>query len=125
MTYATWEDWDILDPDTCPEDGTVAEQWLHRASRDIDTLTFNRIRAAGFDRLSEFQREIVTEVTCRLAGWQAANADLLESPLSGYSINGVSAQFGKTAGVTVQDGVILPRQLYRLLEQTGLCCRRL
>lgn len=124
MTYATWEDWDCLLPD-CPEDGTEADQWLRRASRDIDTLTFNRIRTAGFDSLTDFQRETVTEVTCRLAAWEREHADSLESPLSGYSINGVSAQFGETAGVAILDGVAIPRSLWALLAQTGLCCRRL
>ena len=123
--YATAMDWRSLDPGTFPEDDATAQLWLQRASRDLDALTFNRIRAAGEDQLSAFQREIVTEVTCRLAGWQASHADLLESPLASYSINGVSAQVGQTAGVTLQDGVLLPRQIYRLLEQTGLCCRRL
>lgn len=125
MTYATLEDWLRLAPDTCPEDSGAAEAWLRQASHDVDALTFNRIVARGFENLTDFQREIVTEVTCRLAAWERANCDLLDSPLSGYSINGVSAQFGETAGVTVQDGVIVPRRLCRLLEQTGLCCRRL
>lgn len=125
MIYATTADWTALDPDTRPESEGEAERWLRRASHDVDTLTFNRIRAGGFDRLSEFQRELVTEATCRLAAWELENAGLLDSPLSSYSINGVSAQFGETAGVTVRDGVIIPRRLYRLLEQTGLCCRRL
>lgn len=124
MTYATYEDWGLL-ADNCPDEEGVAEQWLRRASHDVDALTFNRIAAHGYESLTDFQQETVTEVTCLLAAWEMANGDLLDSPLSGYSINGVSAQFGETAGVTVQDGIIVPRRLYRLLEQTGLCCRRL
>lgn len=124
MTYATCDDWAMMG-ENCPDGEQEAVKWLCRASRDIDTLTFNRIVERGFENLTDFQREVVTEVTCCLAGWERANSDLLDSPLSGYSINGVSAQFGAAAGVTVQDGVIIPRHLYRLLEQTGLCCRRL
>jgi hypothetical protein len=90
----------------------------------VDTLTFNRIVERGYESLSDFQREIVTEVTARLAEWEMVNSDLLDSPLSSYSVNGVTAQFGGV-NVTVRDGVVMPQQLYGLLEQTGLCCRRL
>lgn len=124
MTYATIEDWVILG-ENCPDSDAEALLYLSKASRDIDTLTFNRIVERGLENLTDFQREIVTEVTCRLARWEWENADLLDSPLSGYSINGVSAQFGASEHVTAQDGVLIPRQLYGLLQQTGLCCRRL
>lgn len=121
MTYASYDDYLALGLPALEG----AEGWLHRASGDVDTLTFNRIVERGFAQLTEFQREIITEVVCGLAQWESANADLLDSPLSGYTINGVSAQFGETAGVAVQDGVAIPRRLYQLLEQTGLCYRRL
>lgn len=124
MTYATVEDWAAL-AGSRPEDETEAERWLRRASRDVDTLTFNRIVERGFAQLTAFQQEIVTEVVCRLAEWEMEHSDLLDSPLSGYSINGVSAQLGAGANVTTQGGVMLPLRLYGLLEQTGLCCRRL
>lgn len=98
--------------------------WLLRASRDIDTLTLNRIPArGGLDQLTPFQQEIVTEVCCRLAAFEAENAELLDSAVTSYSINGVSASFGSGWGVTVRGGVVLPAQLYRLLCQTGLCAR--
>lgn len=106
------------------EDADIAEQWLRRASRDIDTLTMNRIPArGGLDQLTPFQQEIVTEVCCRLAAFEAENAELLDSAVTSYSINGVSASFGDGCGVTVRSGVVLPAQLYRLLCQTGLCVR--
>lgn len=124
MTYATIDDWAMLG-ENCPDNEQEAVKWLRQASRHIDTLTFNRIVERGFENLTDFQWEIVTEVTCRLARWEWENADLLDSPLSGYSINGVSAQFGTSEHVTSQDGVLIPRQLYGLLQQTGLCCRRL
>ena len=101
------------------------EHWLELASMDIDTLTFNRIRALGFAHLTEFQQEIVRQVTCRLADFRLENDELLDSPLTGYSINGVSASFGDSRNVVVVGGVILPVRLYGWLQQTGLCCRRL
>jgi hypothetical protein len=101
-----------------------AEQWLYRASRDIDTLTFNRIPArGGLAQLTPFQREIVTEVCCRLAIFESENAELLNSAVTSYSINGVSTSFGSGWGVTTKNGIVLPVNLYQYLCQTGLCVR--
>ena len=101
------------------------EHWLELASRDIDTLTFNRIRALGFDALTEFQQEIIQTVTSQLADFRFENDELLDSALTGYSINGVSANFGDGRNVVAVGEVILPVRLYGWLQQTGLCCRRL
>lgn len=101
-----------------------AEARLARASRNIDTLTFNRIPArGGFDHLTEFQQEIIKEVCCRLAEFEQENADWLQSFISSYSINGVSAQFGNGWNLRIQGGVAIPAELYQLLSQTGLCVR--
>lgn len=52
------------------------------------------------------------------------NSELLESPLSAYSISGVSMSFDKSKVVSL-DGVITTRQVYNVLMQTGLCYRGL
>ena len=36
------------------------DQILYNASRQIDSLTFNRIVGKGFDNLTDFQQEIIT-----------------------------------------------------------------
>lgn len=126
--YASYEDACRVDSALCSAPDETENRvldCLSRASRAVDALTFNRIPAAGFARLTDFQREIVTEVTARLAIWQAEHGDALSSPVTGYSINGVSTQFGTGVGVQKVGGVLIPRELYALLEQTGLCCRRL
>lgn len=96
---------------------------LSIASRHVDSLTFNRIRAAGFDSLTEFQQDVIREAVCRQAAFETENADLLASILSGYSVNGVSMQFGSGWNVVVENGVAMQRDVYALLAQTGLCCR--
>lgn len=115
----------ILPDGSSGADGEGARFQLSNASRAVDALTFNRIPAVGFDSLTQFQRGRVEEVTERLAGWYLEYGELLSSPVTGYAINGVSAQYGAGPGVTVQNGVTIPRELLALLEQTGLCCRRL
>lgn len=100
------------------------ETALYNASRHIDSLTFNRILSRGYDNLTEFQREIVSDVCKMQADFEYENADLLNSILSSYSINGVSMGIDQNGwNVFVQNGVVMQRSTYDLLKQTGLCCR--
>ena len=96
---------------------------LRQACRHIDSLTFNRIVAAGFEHLTEFQRETIKEVVCMQADFEYENADEINAILSSYSINGVSAQFGSSWNVFLEKGIAMKRDVYSLLSQTGLCCR--
>lgn len=96
---------------------------LKQASRHVDSLTYNRIVSAGFDRLTPFQQETVQEVVCQQADFEHENADEINTILQGYSINGVSAQFGSSWNVYTDKGVAMKREVYALLTQTGLCCQ--
>lgn len=91
------------------------------ASNTIDSLTYRRIGSDDMEGLTAFQKGIVQNVTCALADWQVENNDLLASPYSSYSINGVNATWGKSAGVRLVSGVMIPNQLYAELVKTGLC----
>ena len=93
---------------------------LHNASRQIDSLTFNRIVGKGFDNLTDFQQEIITESCCKLADFLHDNADLLDSALNSYSVNGVSMSFGGISVAVIND-VPVSREMYSLLCQSGLC----
>ncbi len=97
------------------------EKSLKKASRHIDTLTFNRIQGIGFNNLTEFQKEIIKEVTCELASFEYENEDVITSVLNSYSINGVSMSFGDSWNIKVLKGVAIPTELYETLSQTGLC----
>lgn len=102
------------------------EKRLYAASRHIDALTFNRIVGIGFQNLTEFQQEMVRQVVCNQAEFEAENETLINSVLTSYSINGVS--MGIDAGgwnITIQNGVVMRSDTYAMLQQTGLCCRRL
>ncbi len=96
---------------------------LVQASRHIDSLTYNRIVGRGFSNLTRFQQDIIQDVVCQQADFETENADEINSILSSYSINGVSAQFGSSWNVFTDKGVAMKRDLYALLCQTGLCCR--
>ena len=96
---------------------------LRMASRHIDSLTYNRIVGQGFSNLTEFQQEVIRDVVCQQADFETENADEINMVLSGYSINGVSVQFGSSWNVYTDKGVAMKKDVYALLCQTGLCCR--
>ncbi len=96
---------------------------LDKASRQIDTLTFCRIREIGFDRLTAFQQDQTRYVTCLLADFIYENQDELESMMSSYAINGVSMTFSNGVNVMKVQGVMIRTDIYAELEKTGLCCR--
>lgn len=98
---------------------------LKKASKQIDTLTFCRIRSIGIDNLTEFQKEQIQYATCMLADFAYENADELETMLTSYSINGVSASFAIGQNVQRIQGVFVRSDIYAELQKTGLCYRGL
>ena len=125
MPYDTYVDVDYYTNDfksnIIPKEKIKGE--LKSASRNIDTLTFNRIVEVGFENLTEFQQNIIKEVICSLADFKFENKDVLDSVFSSYSINGVSANLDNGGNIKVIKGVAIPKNLYGYLEQTGLTCR--
>ena len=109
------------------EGGIVPEEELAKAlkqaSRHLDSLTYNRIVGRGFSRLTKYQQELIREVVCMQAEFEYENADEVNSILSSYSINGVSAQFGSSWNIFMDKGIAMKRDVYTMLCQTGLCCR--
>lgn len=111
----------------CPESGISEEQFKAveiRAESDIDTLTFNRITEKGFENLTDFQKERIKHSTALQISFIHDNSELIDSPLSAYSISGVSMTFDKSKVITLC-GVTTTNQVYNSLMQTGLCYRGL
>lgn len=100
------------------------ESRLRRACRDIDSFTFNRIVRKGFENLTDFQQKLIKEAVMIHTNFCYENAELLNSPLSSYSISGVSMSFDRSKIVTV-GGITTSSEVYGLLMQTGLCSRGL
>lgn len=103
--------------------GEDLDRRLRQASRHIDSLTFNRIVSQGFENLTVFQQATIQEVVCLQANFEYENEDEINTVLSSYSINGVSAQFGSSWNVFTEKGIAIKRDVYALLCQTGLCCQ--
>lgn len=120
--YATADMYKKMHPNSKLSDEELGWR-LRQASRHVDSLTFNRIVGRGFNSLTAFQKETIQEVVCLQADFEYENEDEINTVLSSYSINGVSAQFGSSWNVFTDHGIAMKRDVYALLCQTGLCCR--
>lgn len=120
LRYITKADYTELFPDV-----EASDSELSQAEYDVDALTFNRIRAAGgMSALTEFQQELVKRAICLQADFRHEYGYLLDNPLSGYGINGVSMQLDRS--VLIQEGPVRTTSaVMSLLQQTGLTYRGL
>lgn len=119
--YATKEEFLRL----CPEaDKNKINSALTAASIDVDSLTFNRITACGFQNLTPFQQERVKYAVCRQADFRLQNEELFCGSIASYSLNGASVTFDRDRIIT-QGGAVTSCDIFSALSQTGLCCRRL
>ena len=119
--YADYEYYTTEYKGTLPEEEAVKA--LKQASRHIDTLTYNRIVGAGFERLTAFQQDIIKETACMMADFESANASMINSLINSYSINGASISFsGDSANCQLVNGIIVQRNVYEILNLTGLTC---
>lgn len=100
------------------------EHMIQRASEQIDTLTFNRIRAIGFEKLYPLQQEIIKTVCAEQTAFISEFGDMLDSPLSSYGIGNVSMSWDASKVIQIS-GVIMQADVYSRLLQTGLCDRSL
>lgn len=121
--HLTFEQYVEQYPDTDIEAENF-ESLEKRAETDINGLTFNRISAKGFDSLTDFQKLLVRRAVAMQVKFINENSELLDSPLSGYSISGVSMSFDKSKTVNV-GGVTTSNNVYNVLMQTGLMYRGL
>ena len=118
MAYADYTFYAETYGGTAPE--VEVAPLLERASEDIDVVTFCRINAVGWDRLTTFQRNKVQLACCQQADFLLDNADAVGTALSSYAINGVSMSWGNSALYQVVQGVPMANAAMGLLRQTGL-----
>ena len=117
--YLTYDEYKSMGGTILSSENAISH--LKKASRHIDTLTYNRILKYGFDNLTDFQKDIIKEVTMSIADFHIENEEVLNTILKSYSINGVSMSLdGFNVNVTLKNGVALPASDYKLLTQTGL-----
>lgn len=94
---------------------------IDNTNNAIDVLTYSRIPAVGFWNLTPFQQKIINECAYEIACFLLENREILDTPLTSYSINGVSMQFQFNQAIYSGNGVVIPKVTYKKLMSTGLC----
>lgn len=98
---------------------------LKLAQTKIDSITFNRIVAIGFDNLTEFQKEKVSEAICYEAehifkdGYNNSN----KSSISSYDVLDISVNVKDKSQKTKAEKENIDEIAYDLIRQTGLTSR--
>lgn len=115
--YLTLEEYKELS-DVIKDDKEI-EKMLKKSERYIDILTYNRIKSIGFDKCSEFEKEIIKEVQSELIDFIYLNKDMINAYLNSYSINGVSIDLTSVnPNIITVNGIALLKSSYDKLNLT-------
>lgn len=120
MNYATEEDYDKYGDGLINVDDL--EKSLLRASDQIDSLTYNRIVARGFNNLTPFQQTNIKKSVCQQADFMHQYGSYLDMPISSFSAGSISMGFKAVEG---GGGIKTSESVANLLSATGLTSRRL
>ena len=99
------------------------EKYLKLAQEKIDSITFNRIVAIGFDNLTEFQKEKIKEAICYQAEYIYENGYNNENnrDISSYSVLDISvSKDNSSSNKTIAQKENLSEIAYNYIHKTGL-----
>lgn len=100
------------------------DKYLKLAQEKIDSITYNRIVAKGFDNLTEFQQECVRKAVCYQAEYYFENGINSLSSVSSYSVLDISVNVDNTKQTEAQKHD-MNEFAYTNIEKTGLTSRLL
>lgn len=99
------------------------EKYLKLAQEKIDSITFNRIVAIGFDNLTEFQKEKIKEAICYQAEYIFENGYNNENnrDISSYSVLDISVSKDNSgSNKTLAERNNMSEIAYDYISETGL-----
>ena len=99
------------------------EKYLELAQEKIDSITYNRIVAIGFDNLTEFQKEKISKAICYQAEYIFKNGynDEDNRDISSYSVLDISVSVdNSSANKTKAQKLNMSEMAYDLVHKTGL-----
>lgn len=102
------------------------ERMLKLAQEKIDSITFNRIVRIGFNNLTSFQQEKITEAICYQAEYIYKSGFNEEegSDISSYSVLDISVSVDNSHKNTKAKKEHMSEIAYDYICKTGLNCRR-
>lgn len=98
------------------------ENKLKLAQEKIDSITHNRIIGIGFDNLTKFQQEKVSDAICSQADYiyeHGYNGEE-DSDVSSYSVLDISVNVNEDTKETQASKLHMSERAYDLIKQTGL-----
>lgn len=95
------------------------EKYLELAQEKIDSITFNRIVAIGFDNLTEFQQDCVRKAICYQAEHYSENGINSSSSVSSYSVLDISVNVDNSKQTEAQKQG-MHEFAYTNIKKTGL-----
>lgn len=104
-----------------PED--EIEKYLKLAQEKIDSITFNRIVAIGFNNLTKFQQEKIGDAICYQAEYICTNGYNNENnrDVSSYSVLDISVSVDNSnSNKTIAQGKNMSEMAYDYVHKTGL-----
>lgn len=98
------------------------EKYLELAQEKIDSITYNRIVAIGFENLTEFQKEKISKAICYQAEYIFQNGynDENNRDISSYSVLDISVSVDNSNNKTIAQKVNMSEIAYDLVHKTGL-----
>ena len=99
------------------------EKYLELAQEKIDSITYNRIVAIGFDNLSEFQKEKISKAICYQAEYIFQNGynDENNRDVSSYSVLDISVSIDNSSNnKTIAQKLNMSEIAYDLVHKTWL-----
>lgn len=129
--YATSEYYsDIFKGNELPIGENERNEYLQEASEKIDSITFNRIVAIGFDNLTQFQQEKVQRAVCYQAEYiykNGYNDENKEADIASYSVLDISVNVKDKSDSekTRAEKECMSEKAYDLINKTGLTSRLL
>lgn len=102
------------------------EKYLKLAQEKIDSITYNRIVAVGFDNLTEFQKEKIKEAVCYQAEYIYTNGYNSEDnrDIASYSVLDISVSIDNSnSNKTIAQKNNMSEMAYDYIHKTGLDCK--
>lgn len=99
------------------------EKYLELSQEKIDSITFNRIVAIGFNNLTKFQREKISKAICYQAEYIFQNGynDENNRDVSSYSVLDISVSVDNSNdNKTIAQKLNMSEMAYDLVHKTGL-----
>lgn len=99
------------------------QKYLELAQEKIDSITYNRIVAIGFDNLTEFQKEKISKAICYQAEYIFKNGynDEDNRDISSYSVLDISVSVDNSnSNKTKAQKLNMSEIAYDLVHKTGL-----